>query len=382
MKRLLILGATGSIGQNTLAVVRAHSSRFRIVGLAAARDAAGLAAAAAEFDCPAVALADGARANELRERLQGRDCRIFTGTDAAAELARNCGADVCVAAIPGTAGLAPTFAAADAGMDLCLATKEALVAAGPLLLAKAREKGLSLLPVDSEHAALHQCLRGRETTEVRRLILTASGGPFRGWSRDRLRAATADEALRHPVWRMGRKVSVDSATLANKALEVIEAHHLFGLPYESLAILVHPQSVVHGIVEWADGTLLLQAAMPDMRISLQYAMLHPDIGLPLAGAPDLARLGALTFEEPDRAAFPLLDLGLDAGRRGGLHPAVFSAANEAAGEAFLAGRLPFWDMAARVEEALKRTPSGAAETLAAVADAEREARRAVEEGCL
>ena len=380
MKRLLILGATGSIGQNALAVARAHPSRFQIAGLAAAKDVENLTSAAAEFDCPAVAITDSTRADELRERLRGRDCRIFGGAEAAIELARECGADVCVAAIPGTAGLAPAFAAVDAGMDVCLAAKEALVAAGALLLAKAREKNIRLLPVDSEHAALHQCLRGRETADVRRLVLTASGGPFRGWSADRLRAATADEALRHPVWRMGRKVSVDSATLANKALEVIEAHHWFGLPYDRLDVLVHPQSIVHGIVEWTDGTLLIQAAAPDMRTPIQYAMLYPDIGLPLVETPDLARLGALTFEEPDRAAFPLLDIGLDAGRRGGLHPAVFSAANEAAGEGFLAGRLSFGDMAPLVEKALMRVPSGAADSLDVIADAEREARRAVEEG--
>jgi 1-deoxy-D-xylulose-5-phosphate reductoisomerase len=269
------------------------------------------------------------------------------------------------------------LAAIEAGKTIALANKEILVMAGGLVTAAARRAGVTILPVDSEHNAIHQCLHGRSPGEVKRLILTASGGPFRGHSATDLQRVTADVALQHPTWRMGRKITIDSATLMNKGLEVIEAHWLFGMPYDRIRVLIHPQSVVHGIVEFVDGSLLAQLAAPDMRGPIHHALAYPERVPAPWPRPRLCEIGGLSFEEPDRQAFPMLDLGYAAGRRGGTAPAVYSAANEAAVELFLRGAIRFPDIPRSVESALGHCASEGTPDLDAILAAEARAREHV-----
>jgi 1-deoxy-D-xylulose-5-phosphate reductoisomerase len=354
-RRVAVLGATGSIGRQTLEVAAAHPDRLRVVALAASASAAEVVAAARRHAVEAVALADPAAASAAEELLRRGDGRgaprpaVLAGPEGVCELAAWPTADVVVAAISGVAGLLPALAAVRAGRRVALANKEALVAAGPLLLRAAAASGAELVPVDSEHSAIWQALRGHDPSAVRRLVLTASGGPFRGRSRDEIEAAAPEAALRHPNWRMGPRITVDSATLMNKGFEVIEAHHLFGLPAEPgrIAVVVHPESIVHSLVEFVDGTLLGQFSLPDMRLPIQYALSHPERwGVEGLGARplDLAGVGRLTFEEPDRAAFPCLDLAYAAAAAGGTAPAVLNAADEAAVARFLRGGLRFGDV--------------------------------------
>ncbi len=357
MKDLLILGATGSIGRSALDVVRAHPEHFRIVGLVAGQNARLLAEAALEFDARFVALGDPTHVPALREHLAQAPCSVFAGANGVLECVASCGADLCLSAVVGSAGLLPTLGAVDAGMDLALANKEALVAAGHILTKRVRECGVRLLPVDSEHNAVFQCLANADPASVRRILLTASGGPFRGRTADELADVRPEDALSHPTWSMGHKITVDSATLANKALEVIEAHWLFEMPYDRIDVVVHPQSLVHSLVEYVDGTTIAQLAVPDMRIPIQFALSYPErLASPWA-PPDLCAVGTLQFEPPDRSAFPMLDLGYQAGQDGGAAPAVFSAANEEAVQAFLAGRIGFPQIPALVAAALEALPT-------------------------
>ncbi len=377
MKSLVILGATGSIGRSTLQVVRESPEQFKINGLAAGGNAADLAEAAREFKPAHVAIADPGKGPELRERLAGTDCRVHTGPEGVLACVRECGARLCVSAAVGFAGLLPTLAALEAGQDVALANKECLVAAGELVTALARSKGCRLLPVDSEHCALAQCLRSGDAREVRRLVLTASGGPFRGRTRAQLAQVTAQEALAHPTWNMGPKITIDSATLANKALEVIEAHWLFGVDYARIEVLIHPQSLVHGLVEFVDGSFLAQLGPTDMRLPIRHALNWPERRPCPEAALPLERLANLNFSPPDRETFPLLELGLAAGRAGGTAPAVFSAANEEAVRRFLSGALGFYEMAEVVAGALERHRSTPRPDLAAIQAADREAREYV-----
>ncbi len=376
MKRLAILGSTGSIGRNTLDVVDSHAGRFSVAALAASgRDLAALAEQVRRFRPSLVAVRDPEAARRLAVEI-GAVARVVAGPDGIVEAARAGDVDVVVCGLVGAAGLEPAYAAADAGKVLALANKEALVAGGAFVTRRAAETGAEILPVDSEHNALHQCLRGERTEEVRFLWLTASGGPFRDFSLERLREATPEEALDHPTWRMGPKITVDSATLMNKGLEVIEAHWLFGLPAERIRVVVHPKSVVHSMVEFVDGSFKAQLGVTDMRHPIQYALTWPD-RLPSSLPPfDPVAVGPLVFHEPDVERFPALRMAYRALEAGGAAPAVLNAANESAVEAFLARKIGFLDIATLVERVLDEHGGDAASSLEDVLAADRRARRA------
>lgn len=342
MKGLAILGSTGSIGMNALSVVAEHPQEFRVVGLAAGRNAARLAEQVRRFRPAVVAVETPEVAAELKARLAREAApHILVGPEGVQAVATLPEVDLVLSAMVGAVGLAPTYAAILAGKDVALANKETLVAAGSLVMQAVREHGVALIPVDSEHSAIFQALHGHPSEEVRSLWLTASGGPFRTWSREQLAAATPKEALQHPNWAMGAKITIDSATMMNKALEVIEAAVLFSLPPERIRVFIHPQSIIHSLVEFVDGSVLAQLGWPDMRLPIAYALTYPR-RLPLNGEPlDLTRVAQLTFEAPDTGRFPALALGYEAAAIGGTMPAVLNAANEVAVAAFLAGRLPF-----------------------------------------
>jgi len=364
MQGVALLGSTGSIGASTLAVLRRHPDRFRLVALTAGRNAAALAAQVAEWRPAYAALAQG-----------GPDAGFPAGHDAVLAAATHPDAQIVVNAVVGAAGLAATLAALRAGKRVALANKESLVTAGDLVRQAAEAGGGELVPVDSEHSAVLQCLVGHGVPPSR-LVLTASGGPFREWEAARVRAATVAEALRHPTWRMGAKITVDSATLANKALELIEAHHLFGLGYDALEAVVHPQSIVHALVEFCDGSVLAQVGFPTMELPILYALTHPH-RLPDAGVPrfDPVAAGTLTFEPIRRDTFRAFDLGLAAGRAGGTAPAVFNAANEVAVAAFLAGGIPFGRIPEIIGATLDAHDVRPLDDLAAVHAADAWARR-------
>jgi len=345
-----LVGSTGSIGTQAVEVLEAAPERFELVALGAGSSVERLAEQARRLRPKQVALADASRAGELEE-LVPPGTEVLAGEGALAEISRH--ADVVLNAVVGFAGLPVTLAALGAGRRLALANKESLIAAAPLVQAARATPGAEIVPVDSEHCALHQCLAaagGRD--RVRRLIVTASGGPFRGRRAEELAGVGVEEALAHPTWSMGPKITVDSSTLMNKGLEVIEAHELFGVPYDAIEVLIHPQSVVHSMVELVDGATLAQLSLPDMRLPIGYALGYPErLGTPF-GAIDWARLARLEFELPDRRAFPCLDLAYRAGREGGDSPAWLNAANEVAVGAFLGGQLAWSDIAGVVEATL------------------------------
>ncbi len=351
---LAILGATGSIGRSALDVVRDSGGRFRVTALTGWGNVALLAEQAAEFR-PDLVVPSPAGARELAARLSARgvSCRVLAGEEGLLAAAAHPDAGTLLAAIVGSAGLAPTVAGIDAGKRILLANKETLVVGGDLVTGRARARGVELVPVDSEHSALWQLLRAEPRGAVRRLVLTASGGPFRARPRETLAAVTVEEALAHPNWSMGAKISVDSATLMNKGLEVIEAVRLFDLPESAVDVVVHPQSIVHALVELVDGALLAHLGPTDMRLPIHYALHHP-ARAPQGMLPplDLAAVGALTFERPRAEDFPCLDLARRAIRAGGTMPCVLNAANEAAVAAFLAGRIPFPGIARAIEAAM------------------------------
>jgi len=368
-RRLAILGSTGSIGRQTLEVVEhlnalrqraGHPPAFRITGLAAGTDAKALAEQARRWRPDHVALSDDAA------DLPAPDATLHRGPDAAADLAEAVEADLVVAAIVGVAGLPATLAAVRRGIDVALANKESLVAAGALVTPMARRAGAMLLPLDSEHAAIWQCLDERAAPpltlpeEVARVVLTASGGAFRDWPAERIADATPDDALAHPTWNMGAKVTIDCASLMNKGLELIEAHWLFGLPPQRLGVLVHPQSIIHSVVHFADASMIAQLGAPDMRTPIQHALTWPARVEGLAPFADLAALGSLTFQEPDPDRFPALRLAFEAMERKGLAGAVLNGANEAAVQAFLERRIAFPSIPSLVERAMESlAPSGA-----------------------
>jgi 1-deoxy-D-xylulose-5-phosphate reductoisomerase len=345
MKRLAILGSTGSIGQSTLAVVAEHPGEFAVTGLAAGQNVEVLAEQISQFRPARVSVQNEAVAARLREMVPPAEApEILWGRAGVREVAVASGANLVVSAMVGAVGLEPTLAAIEAGLPVALANKETLVAAGSLVMAAARERGVPIIPVDSEHSAIFQALHGQRPEDVKHLWLTASGGPFRAWDLESLRGATAAQALKHPNWSMGPKITIDSATMMNKALEVIEASVLFGLPVDQVGVLIHPQSIIHSLVEFRDGSVIAQLGMPDMRLPIAYALTYPR-RLPLTGpCLDLCQVGRLTFETPDTTRFPGLALGYAAARAGGTMPAVLNAANEMAVAAFLNGRLGFMDI--------------------------------------
>ncbi|MFW2852249.1 1-deoxy-D-xylulose-5-phosphate reductoisomerase [Sphingomonas sp. TX0543] len=374
MKSVTILGATGSVGTSTLDLIERAPERFRIRALTANSDVAKLAAAAIRTRAEVAVIADETFLPALRTLLAGSGIDAAGGADAVTAAA-GAGADVTVAAIVGCAGLRPVMAAIRAGGTIALANKEALVSAGDVMKAAVADHGATLLPVDSEHNAIFQCLDARLTNRIRRIILTASGGPFRDRSLEQMADITPAQAVAHPNWSMGAKISVDSATMMNKGLELIEAFHLFPLGGDQIDIVVHRQSVIHSMVEYVDGSTLAQLGTPDMRTPIAYALAWPDRMVTPNEPLDLVRIGRLDFEAPDPVRFPALALARAALEAGGARPAILNAANEVAVAAFLGGRAGFLEIAAIVADTLERFDPPAPETLDAVLDIDREARR-------
>ena len=372
---LVILGATGSVGGSTLDVVGRHPGRYRVLALTAHSGAEALLELCVRHK-PRYAVLSGTAADAaLERRFAAAGTELLFGAQALERVAVAEDCAVVMAAIVGAAGLQPTLAAARAGKRVLLANKEALVMAGALFMSAAQRSGAGLLPIDSEHNAVFQCLAGNSRKDVRRIVLTASGGPFRTLPAEKLAAVTPDEACAHPTWVMGRKISVDSATMMNKGLEVIEARWLFELAPERIEVLIHPQSIVHSLVEYVDGSVLAQLSNPDMRVPIAHALGFPERIDSGARPLDLARMGSLSFEPPDSARFPCLGLAYSALRAGGTAPAVLNAANEVAVEAFLAGRMAFTSIARVIERALERLPAAPARDLEAVLAADEQARR-------
>ncbi len=361
-KRLVILGATGSIGRSCAQVVADSPGRFRVVAVASGRDGAALARSALAFGASFAALADPAGYAELKAGIAGSAIEVAAGPEAVVEAAVR-EADLVVSAIVGAAGLAPTYAAISAGRAVALANKETLVCAGDAVMAAARRAGARLLPMDSEHNAIFQAMGGRDPATIVKMTITASGGPFREWSAERIAAATRAEALAHPNWAMGPKITIDSASLMNKGLELIEAHHLFAVPAQRLAVVVHPQSIVHGLIAFADGSMIAGMASPDMRTPIAHCLAYPERIASGVAAPDLAALGALTFQPADLGRFPALGLAIAALRAGGGEPTALNAANEVAVAAFLDARIGF-DALSRVVERTLEAMRAAGETRA------------------
>jgi 1-deoxy-D-xylulose-5-phosphate reductoisomerase len=370
-RRLLILGSTGSIGTQALDIVE-RSADLELVGLSAERSWEALVAQAQAHGVGRIALADpiaGARASEA-----WTEGEVLTGAEGLVRLVIESGADLVLNGLVGSAGLGPTVATLGEGIDLALANKESLVVGGDLVTQLAEATGAQIIPVDSEHSALHQLIAGERAGTVDKLVLTASGGPFRGRTRDQLEGVTVEEALNHPTWAMGGKITIDSATLINKGLELIEAHHLFGTPYDRIDVVVHPQSIVHSYLLLCDGAALAHLGHPDMRVPISYALHYPErVDVPVRPL-DLAEVGALTFEPVDTDAFPCLRLAREAAEAGGTAPCVLNAANEVAVHAFLEGRLTFLGIPAVIEAALERLPAAPLRAFESLYDADREAR--------
>jgi len=372
-RRLLVLGSTGSIGTQALDVV-GRSDDLELVGLSAGSSWEPLVQQAIDHGVRRIALADPDAAARAAEAWT--DGEVLVGAEGLVALVIESGADLVLNALVGSAGLGPTVAALGEGIDLALANKESLVVGGELVTQLAEATGAQLLPVDSEHAALHHLLHAVPVGALERMTLTASGGPFRGRTAAELASVTVEEALAHPTWSMGGKITIDSATLMNKGLEVMEAHHLFGIPYERIDVVVHPQSIVHALVETADGAQLAHLGLPDMRIAIAYALHHPDlVDLPTKRL-RLAELGRLEFEPVDEAAFPCLDLCREAALAGGTAPCILNAANEIAVYAFLAGRLAFTGIPAVIAATLEAVPGGPVRAFESLYEADRAAREA------
>jgi 1-deoxy-D-xylulose-5-phosphate reductoisomerase len=371
VKTVSLVGSTGSIGTQAVDVIRAEPDRYRVIALGACSSVDRLAAQAAELHPERVAIAEPSLAGNLARRVPV-GTEVLAGPDALAEIARQ--ADVVVNGVVGFAGLPVTLAALQAGRRLALANKESLIAGGPVVQRVRATPGAEIVPVDSEHCAVHQCLRAVPAGRLRRIVLTASGGPFRGRRPEELVEVTIDDALAHPTWSMGPKITVDSSTLMNKGLEVIEAHELFGAGYDDIEVVVHPQSVVHSMVETTDGATLAQLSLPDMRLPIGYALAYPDRLTAAFGTIDWTTLSRLDFEPPDRAAFPCLGLAYEAGRVGGTAPAALNGANEAAVDAFLGGRIRWADIAPVIEATLSDLPVVDPDSAEVVMEADREAR--------
>ncbi|SDW52411.1 1-deoxy-D-xylulose 5-phosphate reductoisomerase [Marininema mesophilum] len=353
MKRIVILGSTGSIGINTLEVIRQHPDRFNVVGLAAGSNVEEMIRQAEEFRPRIISMEEESAAETVRQGVS-YPVEVVWGGEGLLVLASLKESDYVVSAIVGSRGLPPTLAAIQAGKTIGLANKESLVMGGSLVMEASRKAGVSILPIDSEHSALFQSMNGEPRERIRRILVTASGGSFRDWPRERLVTATKEEALQHPNWSMGAKVTIDSATLMNKGLEVIEARWLFDLPYDQIDVLIHPESIIHSLVEYEDGAMMAQLGTPDMKVPIQYALSYPE-RLPLKGEPlDLVAIGELHFRAPDLDRFPCLKIAYTCGRQGGTLPTVMNAANEIAVERFLAGQLSFLGIEEVLEEVLSR----------------------------
>jgi 1-deoxy-D-xylulose-5-phosphate reductoisomerase len=381
IKGLCILGCTGSVGQNSLRVVRSLPGRFRVVSLCGGRNLDRLAEQIREFEPEMVSVGSADGLEPLRERLVAKGYRkpvkIVAGTAGQVEAATLADVDFVVSASHGVTGLRATYEAIRAGKQVGLANKEVLVAAGEVVTRAAAERKVELLPIDSEHSAVHQCLRAGHSQEVRRLVLTASGGPFLRASREELDKVTPERALKHPIWKMGSRITIDSATMVNKGLEIIEAHWLFGFPSSQIQVMIHPESVVHSMIEFQDGTVIAQLSVADMRLPIQYALTYPERVVLDGGslALDLMAVGSLNFEKPDCSRFPCLDLARAALEEGGAMPCALNAADEVAVDAFLARRLRFSAIPRVIEQVMRSTPAVHFNTLDDVFECDGEARR-------
>ena len=371
-RRLAILGSTGSIGTQALDVVGRSADELRVVALSASDAWEELVQQARSNDVKRIALADpNAAARAAEAWTEGE---VLSGVDGIVRLVTECGCDMVLNAIVGSAGLLPTVATLGEGIDLALANKESLVVGGELVTTLAEATGAQIIPVDSEHSALYQLLASERAGTVERLVLTASGGPFRGMSREELRDVVPEQALAHPTWEMGGKITIDSATLMNKGLELIETHHLFGTPYERIGVVVHPQSIIHSLIQLCDGATLAHLGYPDMRVPISYALHHPERAEVPVAPLDLVSVGSLTFEPADEQTFGCLRLARGAARAGGTAPCTMNAANEVAVHAFLAGRLGFLDIEAVIEETLEELPAEPIHSFEALGEADSRAR--------
>ncbi len=373
MKNVVLLGSTGSIGTSTIKVANDLPDRIRLIGLAAGNNVELLLDQTRQHKPDAISITDPVKAQELRDLL-GTSAQVFSGTEGLIKLATMPTADIVLIAIVGTAGLQPALAAIRAGKDIAVASKEILVMAGEIVMSEARKHGVKVLAVDSEHSAIFQCLDGKGPESVRKLWLTASGGPFRSTPKDDFGQITVERALKHPSWVMGRKITIDSATLFNKGLEMIEARWLFDIEMGRVGVVVHPQSVVHSMVEFVDGSMLAQLSTPDMCLPIQYALTYPERASSDRVQTNLAKLGSLTFEEPDAERFPSLNLARRAGEMGGTLPAVLNATNEVAVEAFVNGRISFTAISEIVKKTMDRHEVVAHPTLEQVLEADEWAR--------
>jgi 1-deoxy-D-xylulose-5-phosphate reductoisomerase len=373
MKNVVLLGSTGSIGTSTIKVAEDLPDRIRLVGLAAGNNSELLLEQTRKHRPEAISIGDPTKARELRGLL-GTACGVYSGADGLVKLATLRAADIVLIAIVGTVGLKPALAAIRAGKDIAIASKEILVMAGEIVMSEARKHGVRVLAVDSEHSAIFQCLDGKLPESVRKLWLTASGGPFRNTPKEEFPSITVERALKHPSWVMGRKITIDSATLFNKGLEMIEARWLFDIGIERVGVLVHPQSIIHSMVEFVDSSILAQLSTPDMCLPIQYALTYPDRAPSERAQTDLAKIGSLTFEQPDPDRFPSLLLARRAGEVGGTLPAVLNAANEVAVEAFVNGRINFPQIAEAVRRMMERHQVVAHPTLEQILEADAWAR--------
>ena len=352
MKKIAILGSTGSIGTQTLDVVRAHSDELEVVALAAGSNKERLKEQIREFPPELVSLSDERKAQELKEELAGEAVEVVCGMDGLIEVAGIDSADVVVTAVVGMMGILPTMEAIRKGKDIALANKETLVTAGHLIIPMAREYGVSILPVDSEHSAIFQCLQGEPKKALDKILLTASGGPFRGKSAEFLETVTLEDALNHPNWSMGPKITIDSSTMVNKGLEVMEAKWLFGVDYSQIEVVIQPQSIIHSMVQYIDGAVIAQLGTPDMRVPIEYALFYPERRSLPGDRLDFSKLSQITFEKPDYKVFRGLSLAIEAGKTGGTMPTVFNAANERAVAKFLKGEIKYTDIVRSIEKCM------------------------------
>lgn len=352
MKKIAILGSTGSIGTQTLDVIRAHSDELEVVALAAGSNKERLKEQIREFHPELVSLSDEKKAQELKEELAGEAVEVVCGMDGLIEVAGLDSADVVVTAVVGMMGILPTMEAIRKGKDIALANKETLVTAGHLIIPMAREYGVSILPVDSEHSAIFQCLQGEPKKALDKILLTASGGPFRGKSAEFLETVTLEDALNHPNWSMGPKITIDSSTMVNKGLEVMEAKWLFGVDYSQIEVVIQPQSIIHSMVQYIDGAVIAQLGTPDMRVPIEYALFYPERRSLPGDRLDFSKLSQITFEKPDYKVFRGLSLAIEAGKTGGTMPTVFNAANERAVAKFLKGEIKYTDIVRSIEKCM------------------------------
>lgn len=375
MKKISVLGSTGSIGRSTLDVVSAFPDKFSVLGLTAGNNIELLLSQIKKFSPGIVAVAEQSACELLKKELKGSNPELVWGVDGINTVAALSGADVVISAIVGAAGLLPTLSAIKAGRTVGIANKETLVMAGDIVISEAKRSGSVLIPVDSEHSAVFQCLGSYEKQSVRKLVLTASGGPFAGKKKNELEKATPEDALKHPNWSMGRKITIDSATLMNKGLEVIEAHHLFGFPADKVEVLIHPQSIIHSMVEFVDGTFMAQLSRPDMKAPIAYALSYPERLENVIPQIDWETLQSLTFRKPDMDAFPCLGLAYDALREGGTMPAVLNAANEIAVQAFLDSGIGFMKIPVIIKKVMDAHTIKPASDLDGIIEADAWARK-------